>query len=157
MTGLNTAEKRIGGALYKVHQIPYSDAKPLLWLGASVVLPAIQSLEGLDVGKLLAGELAPGDVQIDAGIVGKAFRIFFDRASKDDFDRVESLFTARTQVKVDGGKWIPLAKVAELHWPQAGYGALGQWLAFSVQVHFGPFSSAPGGGAAESPEGEEDA
>lgn len=140
MTGLRVEERRIGDAVYRVHQLPFGEARPLLWLGASVITPALEALEGVNVLDLLAGKKSVGDVEVGLDAFGRAFRIFFDRATEADFVRVEELFTARTFVKVDGAKdFVRLGDVKDLHWPSR-YGAFASWLRFSAEVHFGPFS-----------------
>lgn len=146
MAGLRQETKRIGAARYTVNQLGYGDARPLLWLGASVLLPSLKALEGVrlldDQGQLVLVELVTKDI----GIIGKAAELFFERAKPDDFERVVALFTERTMVQLDGAKApAALKEIAELHWPSR-YGDFGAWLAFSFEVHFGPFSQ--GGNAA---------
>lgn len=150
MTGLNVDDKRIGDAVYRVSQLPYGEARPLLWRAASILAPALEAMPGLDMKKIAGGDLSSLDgVGLDA--IGRAFRIFFDRASEDDLERFTAAFAKQTLVKVDGAKaLVPLEQIAELHWP-GRYGDWMQWFVFSARVHFGPRSRGSHGGAAESP------
>lgn len=145
MTGLRSEEQRIGDAVYRVHQLPFGQARPILWLAASVITPALEAADGVDLKGMLAGAVNPLDVEVDLGKIGKALRIFFDRASEADFARVEELFAVQTLVHVDGTKsFVRLSEIRETHWP-GRYAELMAWLRFSAKVHFGPFSrgSAP--------------
>lgn len=156
MAGLRKEEKRIGNARYTVSQLGYGDARPLLWLGASVLLPSLEALEGVrlidDAGRLVLVELVTKDI----GLIGKAARLFFERAKPDDFERVVRMFTERTLVQIDGAKGpVALASIEELHWPSR-YGDFASWLAFSFEVHFGPFSLGGGEAAGSGSPGSKD-
>jgi hypothetical protein len=141
-TVLNTGTKVIGDTTYKVAQLPYGEARPIIWLAMTTLLPALEALGGW---KMAQGMAALGD--LDIAVIGKAFRLFFDRATAEDYERVENLFTQQTLVKLPGSKqFITLASVRDLHWPNR-YADLFSWLWFSVEVHFGPFSRASVQGA----------
>lgn len=153
MSELIKGERRIGRAHYTIHQIPFSEARALFWSGASIVAPMLEAAGKIDLGKLLAGdasELLDGEVDVEK--LGKAIRIFFDRASYADFQRFEEAFASRTLVKPDGAKHAAkLTEIAELHWPSVGYGDFVKWFGFSVQVHFFPLSLGSGRVAVASP------
>ena len=142
--GLRVETKTIGDSTYRVTQLPYGKARPILWLAASVLMPAIEALGGLKVAmgpNLIAGA--------DLGMLGKAFKLFFDRATDAEMTSVEDAFAEHTLVKPPGAKdFIPLASIRDVHWPNR-YADLVGWFQFSVEVHFGPFSrgSARGGHA----------
>lgn len=135
--GLRVETKTIGDSTYRVTQLPYGKARPIMWLAASVLLPAIEALGG--VKAVLGGDLLDS---VDVGTVGTAFKLFFDRATDAQMTTVEDEFTEQTLVKPPGAKeFVPLKSVRELHWPSR-YADLGAWFRFSVEVHFGPFSFA---------------
>lgn len=152
--GLSKIERRIGDAVYTVHQLPFEDARPILWLGASVVLPALEALEGVDVLSLVGlGDTGKTILDVEVGVdaIGRGFRIFFDRATEADFARVEELFARHTFVQVDASpKQMRLSEIRTLHWP-GRYPAFLSWLRFSIEVHFGPFSRGPAAGAVGRP------
>lgn len=146
MAGLNVIERTIGDSRYRVRQLGFGDARPLIWLGASVVLPAIEALGGVRVVNERGAVAMSALATLDISVIGKAARVFFDRARAEDFDRVVDIFSRQTEVMPSGSsKWIPLTDVAEVHWPSR-YASLLAWFAFSIEVHFGPFSFAPATG-----------
>lgn len=145
--GLREETKTIGDSVYRVNQLPYGKARPIIWLAASTLLPAIESMGGV---KLAMNLDALGDV--DVAVIGKAFKLFFDRASEADFDCIESIFTEHTLVRPPGAKaFVALSSIRDVHWPSR-YADLLAWMRFSVEVHFGPFSFGSKRGAGESPE-----
>lgn len=154
MAGLSKHSMRIGQAVYEVHQMPFGESRPLFWLGASILAPVIEAAEGLDFMKLLSGEEDALEDPKTLAALGRAFKIFFDRASGDDFERFESAFAGKTFVKTDGAKSaLLLTDVRELHWPSAGYSAFLKWFVFCVKVNFFPFSlgAAQGAGGSHAP------
>lgn len=151
MAGLRTEERQIGSTRYRVVQLGLSKARPILWLGASTLVPGLESLGGIKIvdehGRVNLRAL----LEADLGTIGKAARIFFDRATVADFERVEEAFASTTLVNVGGDKWVKLADVRELHWPSVGYGEFFGWFAFAVEVNFGPFSFGSGAVSHEPP------
>jgi hypothetical protein len=145
VTGLATREERIGDALYRVHQLPYEEARPFIWLGASIVLPALEALDGVDVIGLVTGRKTVDDITVGVDVFGRAFKIFFDRATESDFLRFEAACSKQTFVQVDGDKAARrLDDIKSTHWPSR-YAAWFRWMQFSFGVHFGPFSRGPSG------------
>lgn len=135
--GLRQETKTIGDSTYRITQIPYGAARPIIWLAASVLLPAIEALGGW---KLSDGTASLLDT--DTAAIGKAFKVFFDRATEGDLERVEQTFAAHTLVRPPGARdFVALASVADLHWPNR-YADMLAWWRLSIEVHFGPFSRA---------------
>lgn len=142
-------EKRIGQCTYRATRMSYGEAMPLLWLAASKLLPSIEALGGVTLFRRAMAAHADGGrspltslAEMDVGVIGKAFRILFDRASFEDAQRFASAFAGKCWVSTPTSKgFVPLASIEEAHWPSR-YGEFLEWMLWCTEVHFGPFSVA---------------
>lgn len=110
------------------------------------------------IGPAAASAAKPGDVfaAIGAGLGELAARL-----EGDDLEQVVKALAKHSQVTDEGGKTRPLAAAADMHF-QGRYEDLFAWMAFALEVNFGPLlgwlrsdafararAAVPGGAAAK--------
>lgn len=140
MRELQTNEKVIGGALFRVKPLGALKGQVILFRLIKAVGPAVSRLAVAVAAK--GGSLAEGAVlaAVLANLPTVAV-VFFEHATPDVLAEVTTALAAETEVSMDEGEhFIGLSTVYDKHF--AGkYRDLMTWLVFAIQVNFGPFES----------------
>jgi hypothetical protein len=153
MTGLTPpAPFTIGSWTFQPQKMPFGVSRPLFVRGLAVCAPAVQAAKQIDLrGLVLGQDKALSDVRAALGsedakgsvlaALGAAAEVFFDRATRDDFDAFEEAFAAHCLARrVGETKWSSMTDARELVWPELGYAAYTRWFVQCARAQFGPFS-----------------